>query len=794
MNVSSPSAKDLQIERGILRYLTRASMKATPFGSFCGVVEGGIVDAPPDAQAAPSSSDAVETMGSIRRLQSVVRLNKTLHTHLWEYLKRRPAVRDRLAVVVNPTVRREASQVVFVALLGSVEVLQRTDATEALALVLREANLHHDCPYSQLVALLSANAAVDATPDEARTYLDGLVRIGLLRFVSPVRAQDVDWTSTLATALERIDDPHVRSALAFLAAAQEVVTMYAGADTNARAELGDRLRSLVDGLVTELGLFPFADNALLLYEDCGADLVVRVRRTPPMAKAFDSIVDFVVRTQSLSPSVTEMTTMRHFFDRQYEGDRDAIPLLTFFDDYYRVHLKEHLTKEHRLNVGDPSLELRSYDLTNPFGLDEIRRRRMDGAAWVKAVQAAWAQDRDAEEIDIASDAVSSADGARMSRGPRSISAFCQFASGTEAGGPRIILINGQTFLGFGKYFSRFLYLMPSSFTEAVASENALMGGEWLAEIGGDSDFNANLHPVMLPKLIVYPTGDAEDWPAGISCLDLDVMRGLDDPFGLVLRHRPTGAQVFPVDLGFLNPRRRPALYRMLASFSPTASTFVPLPSSWEPATNAQPELAPRIVYRPRIVYGRQIVLARRRWTVPAALYPWKRSNESDGDYFIRVNEWRTEHAIPTRVFVKVIPPRVALPKAPDLEAPEQHADNTHAADAPSEQDINYRDDGLSFADAEVPVVADGAHESRGKPPAPPGTQTKVQKSRDFTKPQFIDFEMPLLTDLFGRLPATLREFTAHLDEEYPAADGRPIVEGQPHAAEYVLQVNWIPAT
>jgi hypothetical protein len=36
------SARDEQIERGILRYLTRAAMKATPFSTFCSIVSGSL--------------------------------------------------------------------------------------------------------------------------------------------------------------------------------------------------------------------------------------------------------------------------------------------------------------------------------------------------------------------------------------------------------------------------------------------------------------------------------------------------------------------------------------------------------------------------------------------------------------------------------------------------------------------------------------------------------------------------------------------------------------------------------
>jgi hypothetical protein len=806
-DASDLSAKDLQVERGILRYLTRTMMKATPFGSFCGVVEGMIDAACEPENVVPSGTPI--GVGSLKTMRSVVRLNKVLYASLWDHLKRRPAVRDQLAVVLNPTTQTTEKQLSFVALVGKGELLQRMDLTDELKLILHEVHSNEGCRHGKLVSVLQANEEIDATLEEITAYLDALIRIGLLRFVSPVRAQDTEWPVTLADYLKEIDDPHAIVAAKFLRDAQTIARDYASADTPTRAQLGRRLRESLNESCKDLEMFRPSDNTLLLYEDCGADLTVHISQTPAVGRMLASVVDFIACSQVLAMSRTEMAGMRHFFDGQYERTRATVPLLTFFDDFHRLHLTEHLSKGERIAAGDTDESLRGYDMLNPFGLDEVRRVRAEATRWTSVIQAAWQSAPDAEEININPSDFSSTGTTdrRNDHEPRSVSIFGQIVPATTSSGrPRVVLINGQTFLGFGKYFSRFLHLVPPAFTDAVAGDNATSDDAWIAEIANDGDFNANLHPPLLPKWITYPTGDADGVVDGISCVDLDVSREETDPLSLKLIHRPTGARVYPIDLGFLNPKRRPALYRLLFSFSPNGNTWIPLPGVAKPNAKQGSSRLEAIVYRPRVVYDECVVLARRRWTIPFELYPRRKAGEGDTEFFIRVNEWRSANSIPARVFVRIMPaPRVPIKKTPEkidaLAAAEPQVAEPQV-DEP-QVDEPMVDEPMAEADMQADPAVEGesvqAVEPAGavkSPTAQDATERRPRNgaSRDFTKPQFIDFESPLLADLFGRLPATLNDFVAHIDEEYPASEARPMIDGEPHAVEYIFQMNWAAST
>ncbi len=254
-----------------------------------------------------------------------------------------------------------------------------------------------------------------------------------------------------------------------------------------------------------------------------------------------------------------------------------------------------------------------------------------------------------------------------------------------------------------------------------------------------------------------------------------VFRDDEDSIGLKLIDRTTGARIHPVDLGFLGLPMRPALYQLLAKFSPVPGCRVELPQSLPDSTSSG-ETPPRITYRPRIVYDSSIVLARRRWVVPSVLFPTRAAVEDELSYFVRLNRWRSANGIPAIVYVRVFPKGNRLVPIPahnglqstvgDEDKPQQTVRNGTVDDG--------RDDKSSDTENGRQIKAAG---------------TTTRSSRDFVKPQFIDFASPLLADLFGRLPAGLSDYSVQIEERYPPNDALPMIAGERYASELIIQID-----
>jgi hypothetical protein len=294
--------------------------------------------------------------------------------------------------------------------------------------------------------------------------------------------------------------------------------------------------------------------------------------------------------------------------------------------------------------------------------------------------------------------------------------------------------------GFGKMFSRFLYLFPDAFTAALRRRNGELTGDLLAELCEDAYFNANLHPPLLEREIRYPLSESRGDGTALLPSDFAVVRARSDEHGLELIHLPTGRVVLPVDTGFLTPDARPPLYRLLMAFMPGPSVALPLPEGR--AGNAE------VMVRPRITFNGRLVFQRKAWLVPGRAYPRAESGEGEADYGLRLARWRDAHGIPEEVYVrfqKLQPPAGVPPEGAEAGAAKA--------------------------------------KERPLPPRP------VELDLEAQKPQFVDFASPLLADFFGHLPPPGEDFIALLEERLPGRGSLARAEGREVVTELVLQMD-----
>jgi len=91
---------------------------------------------------------------------------------------------------------------------------------------------------------------------------------------------------------------------------------------------------------------------------------------------------------------------------------------------------------------------------------------------------------------------------------------------------------------------------------------------------------------------------------------------------------------------------------------------------------APPRLRGRLARRTvRFLQEYRLVLARRRWTVPQALFPGRDRQESEAGSFLRIRRWREELDLPEEVFVRIEPPPAGkIPSLRDHLAKPQYVD------------------------------------------------------------------------------------------------------------------------
>lgn len=770
-------------ERGLLRYFTRTAMKATPFGTLCAVVPGTLM--PADG---PSAAARLELGGDPRAKRSFTRLNKQICGVVTRWLTTQRALRPRLEVELNPTLSDEPEELAYLAVHQGREVFQRIGKNAALDLVAAELAIRPHLPLAELARALAGRPEVEASEDQALQYVDKLVEAGFLRFRLGIREQDVDWDLPLCAVLESTGDERALRLAAMLRTLRERIAAYDAAGTDERVRL--LAASRADLVAVRDGLkLRGANFATLLpfMEDSTADAPVALRRTGEMKALEDTLAGLVRLVRRVAAPRGEQAEMRHWFDAYYGSDAGDVPLLRYFEDFSREHLKPQSALHRRAAQGDLQAIMRGQRPGNAFGLPFVDALRAAERALVTLISTRWAADPGAEQVDLTrADLEAVLDGVPASNGdPASVAAFAELIPARGGAPPRLILTKSAFSLGYGKFFSRFLHLFPARVQRDLMEASAALSDGFVAEICGDGNHNANLHPPLLPWEISYPTGESGVAEEQIRCTEIVVGRHPDDPRALCLRHAPTGRRVVPVDLGFVNPGSRPPLHHLLSRFTPPVELYLRLPDypghmpgillggPGEPPADAaaRMERAGRdqasrealeryhsaITLRPRLVYEGSIVLRRRQWVVPGHLLPQQAADETAADFFLRANRWRQENGIPRDVYLSLhrVPPPPVAPSAPASAG-----DGTDAGEA-----------------------------GKAVPEPRPAPRPVSRASLNDLKPQYVDFANPLLAGLFGHLGLADEPFIAVLAERSPGADEIPAFGGERYAAEQIIQLN-----
>ena len=760
-------SREERIERGLMRYFTRAAMKATPFGRFCAVLPGLL-----EISRGADNARSVAIHGDLTARRGFVCLSKAVYAVLWPHLKEVSAVRNSLIVRVNPTLRRDGESLDFLAVHGNKETFRRVEDTPAISTAIDIVSRDDYLKYGALTKALSA-AGANGSLSLTTTFADELVKLGLLQLETVVPENVPDWDSHLVAFLETISDVVADSAAHMLRDVRRLAKAYESAPSEVRSTIGPAISERLRMGCESLGLDAKRLTQQPIFEDVTARAKVRIRCNAAAGVLAD-LKEFLCLVRPVAYFRQEIATMRRFFDIHYGTATTAVALLRFYEDYARAHFKELLAA--RLGHRAPGRVRNDKDLVNPYALHHVEALRAAQRRLACAVGAAWAADtRDSEEVRLTrGDLLGALAGVDASCNDScSVAVFVQFCGSAAA--PRLVVNGAQCVTGYGKLYSRFLYMLSRQFRSRVREGNRnLAMGVFLAEIGGDANFNANMHEPLLPAKILYPGTEYTDG-TGLSCAELDVVRAEADEWALWLIHRPTGRRVIPVDLGFLTPVARPALYQLLLRFTPPSIFGIgtrEVPAGTIPSFSGNASGDARVIHIPRVVYKANVILARRRWLLSDGCFPSQALGETDAQYFVRVNRWRTTVGIPSEVYARVF---VIKEGSAVLDGGEglPHCSGVKAGDAISDQDDERRVD--------------------REPRRQEATRQPGYRGGDWRKPQYINFGSPLHMKLFARIAGPLRRFQVDLEERYPQHEDLPLHDGQAYSSELVLQLD-LPAS
>ena len=683
-------AESPALAKGLIKYASRACTKTSPFSSLTSVAFANATENADDHIEAP----IVISKKSRIRLARKVLLNNEVLKFLSTLLYLNKDIARHLYVKPNSTLSLDGRYFRFLINIHNVESFQWMDETEELRLVYQILRKRRDSQlrYDNLIDAVLNSKVVVSSREECEAFIDSLLSYGFLELDLQVSSMEPQWDTQLRNKLLSLasEAPILTEVCNSLLVLHDCAKSFERANPDGRRSLMDRAYNLLETLCINLharaGLPAEERQQPSEREKSGEEYHLGVAKqvdeilTSGSFKRFEQtrfysafkkeqiLYEDTRLLADLSFSRAALNRLALTMERLYDClimfdiarverermraffvrhyGRDAtLPLLTFYEAYY-THLKCMASDDaQEVNKETPSV-------------NEREKRK----EWIRV----WSHEFSKLPLEIDCDNVvhirsESLATIKESIGyptdgmaPYSSAAVVQFFK-PKAGSPIQWVLNSAP-PGHGKMISRFLHLFPHKVTHFLRSWNQALSGDILfAEASDATFFNANMHPALMPYEVSMPGSQTHSSGArSIAIQSLVVMLGKDDQ--LQLRHTPTERRTFVFDLGFQGQYGRAPLYWLLCEFSNNRYLLIwemleCLNSIFLRNQNISSDSEPTAPIRlPRVVFDECVVLQREHWIVPLGALP-ANSRHTEWQHHLEINSWRREWSMPMEVFV-----------------------------------------------------------------------------------------------------------------------------------------------
>ncbi|GAA5042564.1 lanthionine biosynthesis protein [Marivirga lumbricoides] len=775
------SKKEIKVELSLLQYLSRIYTKTSPFSSFTNLT---LAEAKSEVEELIKLTEPAD---SKELITSHVRLNNYLFKYLKSILiQYRPAYL-KIYIRPNPTIEIKENHFHYLTNIHNIESFQQISTNAFLNLLLDL--LKENKQGKRFEALINDTIdQVNATETEVENYIVQLVNLGFLEYNFQVSGLDPDWDLKMIDTFGPLikSNALIEELVQSLISIRKLMQKYQKATVEARKvilkEVYSKFKNVCFKIHKAVGLpederviehnnsyaksensnnnnLPvdkerpsvFIHNNLskfnfkpeqLLYEDTS--------RSTSLFFDKESLQDFVSKLDGLLQELKlfkgdtiEKLKMQHYFLQKYE--KQAHPsVLEFYQKYYKdlklpeLALQENLKKDSKhteLNDLQKQSEGGSLNVQVEKIPPVLEKRFEDIRNWKENFlhKASFSGINKSNEVILNKTNLLFQPKNTKERSRGSLGAFIQFyVEKDKTGKNKLKGVLNNSFPGYGKMMSRFLHVFNDQVSDDIRKWNLkLSDGELHLENCDASYFNANIHPSLMPYEIQSPGGNNIHFEkTQIPVKDFDIVFKEDD-YELQLQHKPTGKASYVYDLGFQSRSGRSKLFQLLDQFTLSEYLSVqPMINSINSQANntiGKKVKSEQIEILPRVVYEDQIILQRKSWVIVKHGLPDRKHAETNAEFYSRMQIWRKEQGIPDEVFVSI------------LRSTEQST-----------------------------------------------IDKRKHLSRDDYKPQYINFNNPLLVNIFEKM--TNKTFTKlRIQEMLPSSEQLLEVEGKKIVSEFMVQ-------
>ena len=741
--------KENQVEQSLLKYATRMFTKTSPFSTFTNL---SLMELGAHADAAYDMSH--ESRGEEAQVVSHIRLNNYLFKYLYDLFLSHRDIYRHLLLRPNPTTEVREDHFFYLTNHANIESFQRIPFNDVVKLILDESSQGTaGIRYRDLIANLMEY--IDAEEADLEEYVNQLISYGLLEYNIGVSGIDPNWDQALTKVLEPLKAaqvPYMAEVIEMLKVIRQQAEKYGEAGLQERKSLlreayetfigvafqiheaaglpeeermtpaqreaynrqkreeeaankeegaEEEKKEEVSGEEEEESVFQIKSQTTFAYKP---EQMFFEDTTRELKGTFDEatlkgvmkpISDLMQELRWANGQLIEREKMAVYFLKKY-GPEGRVNLLTYYEEYYRDYKKPEREREEF----DKRMAARkaNADATNAEAIKAIEEEEKEGKKitppeplkldfpktehrnetmrrWNEAMEAKLKEANVIadDEVHVTLDLVREVQQslgieAKANEENNFFGSFIQFyQDGGKQGKEHFRAVANGTFSGYGKMLSRFMHIFDDEVTEELRRWNVGLKGEkeMYIEDCDASYFNANLHPPLMPFEVWMPGGH-NSLPSDkqIPITDFEIVYHVAGE-ELHLIHKPSGNRAYVFDLGFQGQMGRSQLFQLLEKFT-AASYYFTQPVTTiatstyrklnKPAESEEKD-QPKVLMSPRVILENKVLLQRKTWLFPVELVPEREPTDSDAVYFNKVATWRHEHDLPSEAFVFINPDR-----------------------------------------------------------------------------------------------------------------------------------------
>ena len=634
----------------VLRYMTRAALKLSPFSTFTTVGFCSVED----------SDASLKLTGDSWRYHSLVRLRRHVLDRCMDMLARYGPWKEAMEIALNDSIVRLKEGALLFRRSGCYrhdekenklryhrESLVRVEVEGPFFERLKEVLAAGPVPYRELVELLDSEFRSGTNNARTAERLDQFMELGLLCLAPPWNTDDCYLEKRMTGDLR----PLLRDPLlaAWITKLERLVELEGGfLDAADHVSQFGKMQQLIHELLRDaatIGQMP-ADMIFTqisrndIYQDvwcapqCGSIQSILHASKSALEEAQRSLEPFVRYSRLFDHRVDFLYTLGAFLHTRGAGCRIAV--MEAFDCVQPLW-QEFMKFQMQIRHTD-----RWQETWNPLGvelLQELASYRQKAGQGLGACLADAPDGRHVVLDDL--NALLAGIPPRFTEGH---SGSCLFLQPASADGSLWVLNRLKE--GTGRFASRYTPLMSPEQRQHYTQELMRRGtfdvdGEkvQLLDVQCAQGDTLNVHAPETPKVLTLP-GARTSMPQADTLTLKDLFITLD-PQGLPQIRDAREQRYFPVHLGVGYHDYLPTLVKFLCAFGPTELEAVfPMPLVRE---------IDGITVQERTVAG-NVVLHRKTWRVPVAEVRRCLECPTDAEAFAALHHWRRQRGIPEQVF------------------------------------------------------------------------------------------------------------------------------------------------